>query len=252
MASERRTRGKKGFRMYSFDSRVRYSECSEDGRLSILALVNYLQDCSTFHSEAVGLGLDYMRKRHFAWFIAAWQIEIDELPSFDEPITTSTWCYDIRRLMASRNFTIARSGESPCVRADSLWFAFDTQERRPVRVPEGQEAYLTGESRLDMPTTQRKIAVRGLATETTPILVVEQHLDTNRHVNNAQYISMALDALAESGDQVDLHRIAVQYKNMALLGDTIVPRIHNAEHGKTIDLASPEGKSYAIVKLESE
>ena len=30
--------------MYSFDSRVRYSECDDTGRLSLFAAINYLQD----------------------------------------------------------------------------------------------------------------------------------------------------------------------------------------------------------------
>lgn len=42
--------------MYSFTSRVRYSEIGQDGRLTIPALVDYLQDCTTFGSEELGLG----------------------------------------------------------------------------------------------------------------------------------------------------------------------------------------------------
>ena len=57
--------------MYSFDSRVRYSECDEGAMLSECALVNYLQDCSTFHSESVGLGVSYMIAHHYAWLITA-------------------------------------------------------------------------------------------------------------------------------------------------------------------------------------
>lgn len=34
--------------MYAFDSRVRYSECDETGTLSIVSMIDYLQDCSTF------------------------------------------------------------------------------------------------------------------------------------------------------------------------------------------------------------
>ena len=31
--------------MYSFEGRIRYSECDEAGRLSLFSLMNYLQDC---------------------------------------------------------------------------------------------------------------------------------------------------------------------------------------------------------------
>ena len=44
--------------MYYFDDRVRYSECDENGDLSLVAMMNYLQDCSTFHSESLDVGLD--------------------------------------------------------------------------------------------------------------------------------------------------------------------------------------------------
>ena len=44
--------------MYTFKSRVRYSEIDADGRLGILGMMNYLQDGSTFHSEDAGVGVD--------------------------------------------------------------------------------------------------------------------------------------------------------------------------------------------------
>ena len=43
--------------MYSFEGRVRYSECDDAGRLSLVSLINYFQDCSTFQSESLGLGI---------------------------------------------------------------------------------------------------------------------------------------------------------------------------------------------------
>ncbi|MBP3884025.1 MAG: acyl-[acyl-carrier-protein] thioesterase, partial [Olsenella sp.] len=164
----------------------------------------------------------------------------------------STWCYGMKRLMANRNFTIRRTDGSSCVRADSLWFVYDTEARRPTRIPDSQMPYLTNEPPLDLEATQRKIQVEGDETDASPIVVTEHHLDTNRHVNNAQYISMAIDALDELGLHVDLHRIAVQYKTMALLGDTIVPRVHRADHGFAVDLSSVSGGTFSVVKLEGE
>lgn len=85
--------------------------------------------------------------------------------------------------------------------------------------------------------------------EGSPIVVTEQHLDTNGHVNNAQYIRMAASALDVP---VDVRVLRVQYKLMALLGDTIVPRLHQTQDGVTVDLASPDGTTYAVVSLASK
>lgn len=49
--------------MYTFDSRIRYSETDETGALSLLGVINYMQDCSTFQSEDIGLGVEYLEKR---------------------------------------------------------------------------------------------------------------------------------------------------------------------------------------------
>ena len=46
-------------------------------------------------------------------------------------------------------------------------------------------------------------------------------LDTNQHVNNAQYISMILDQLDCTDD---LHELRAEYKKQAVLGDIIIPR----------------------------
>ena len=32
--------------MYTFDSRVRYSETDEEGRLTVTGIINYMQDCA--------------------------------------------------------------------------------------------------------------------------------------------------------------------------------------------------------------
>ena len=236
--------------VYSFGSRVRYSECDETGSLSILGMVNYLQDCSTFHSIELGLGPEHMERHHYAWLIAAWQIEIESLPPLGEAITTSTWCPGLRRSQAIRCFTITSPEGEVMVKADSLWFVFDTQADMPIRVPKSQLAYVSDEPRIDLPPTRRRMRAEGPFVETSPIMVSEQLLDTNRHVNNANYIQMAVDAATHADGYHVPHRIHAQYKSMALLGDTIHPRLYGTAGNRTVGLMDKEGNPYAIVSLE--
>ena len=62
--------------MYSFKSRVRYSEVGSDQKLSLGGLINYFQDCSTFHSEDLGLGIEYMGPKGQAWILSSWHSNI--------------------------------------------------------------------------------------------------------------------------------------------------------------------------------
>lgn len=245
--------------MYSFNSVVRYSECDENAQLSTLGLMDYLQDCSTFHSEHVGHGLGFMHENHFAWFVAAWQIEIERMPRFTEPITIATNCYELRAAWAMRNFWIDDAEGNRIVKADSCWFTFDTAARTACRIPQSEQVYLdTQTPRLDLPKTRRHLRLSGEGTPQEPIVVVEQQLDTNHHMNNAQYVEVAASVVRQHDEAFRARRICVQYKNMALLGDTIVPVVHELEHGYAVNLAAPSangediGDTFAIVELTRE
>lgn len=235
--------------MYSFKSRVRYSECDETGSLSILGMVDYLQDCSNFHAIELGLGPEHMRQNHYTWLIAAWQIEIESLPVLGDAIIIGTWCPGLRRSQAMRCFTITSPSGAMMVKADSLWFVFDTQRGIPIRVPESQLAYVSNEARIDLPPTRRRMHVEGPFVEMPPIVVSEQLLDTNRHVNNANYIQMAVDGATHADGHRIPHHINAQYRSMALLGDTIHPRLYGATGNRTVGLMDAEGDPYAIVSL---
>lgn len=57
--------------MYSFTSHVRYSEVDENWRLTIPALIDYLQDCSTFQSDLLGMGPRHIASTKLAWMLSA-------------------------------------------------------------------------------------------------------------------------------------------------------------------------------------
>ncbi len=66
--------------MYQFQSRIRYSEMDSSGRLSLPGLLDYFQDCSVFHSEELGLGMEYLKERELIWAMTFWQIVIKRYP----------------------------------------------------------------------------------------------------------------------------------------------------------------------------
>lgn len=234
--------------MYSFTSRVRYSELDSEGNLSLLALFNYLQDCSSFQSESLGLGLEHLHDKGIAWMLASWNVQVEGLPRFCDDIVISTWAYRFTGLLGLRNFTISAPDGTRYVGADSRWFLVDMAAMRPMRVP--PEEYGPYESdggpRLDLPSSQRHIKPEGEGREADPVLVTEHHLDSNKHVNNAQYIDIAANVV---GEPFAAGTIDVQYRKSARLGDTLVPRVHDTEGGHVVDLADPEGDSFALVRI---
>lgn len=234
--------------MYQFQSRVRYSETDISGRLSVTGIINYFQDCSTFQSEDAGIGLAYLEERRRAWFLSGWQIVIDTYPVLGQKIVIGTWPYDFKGIYGFRNFLIkdAESGR-PVVRADSLWFLYDLDARRPVRVtPELMDGYGPTEERLPMDHAPRKIAVPETFDEGRPVAVEKHHLDTNRHVNNAQYVEIAREFLP---DDFRIGEIRAEYRKAAVQGDVMTPRISRVPEGYVVSLCGEDGRPYAVVRL---
>ena len=238
--------------MYAFQSRVRYSECDETGRLSLVAAVNYLQDASTFQSEELDRGFASLRERSIAWILANWRIEVGDLPRLGEQIVVSTWCYEMTRSHALRRFAIRDASGREIVRADSQWFVLDTASGHVTRVPDDQRIYLSDEPRGDMAPLERRLRLEGPGTPASPALVRAHNLDTNRHMYNAQYVLLAHDALEELGFAARPASVSVIYKRMALLGDVVVPVVHEREGGCDVDLTSESGSTYALVRFDHQ
>ena len=143
--------------MYSFDSCVRYSEVGEDKKLTLNGMINYFQDCSTFHSEELQVGVGKLEALQRVWVLSSWQIVIDRYPSLCERIRISTWPYQFQGFLGWRNFTMTDGDGRMLAWANSLWTFLDTQTGRPARVPEEIENAYELEERLDMNYASRKL-----------------------------------------------------------------------------------------------
>ena len=131
--------------------------------------------------------------------------------------------------------------------ANSIWVFMDLEKGRPARpTPEHIEPYGT-EAPLDMPYEGRKIELPAESGEREPFPVRKYHIDTNEHVNNCQYVQMALEMLP--GD-VQIRQVRVDYKKSAVLGDMVCPRLAEENDRTVVELCDRDGKPYAVVELK--
>mgnify|MGYP000174542892 FL=1 len=234
--------------MYTFDSRIRYSETDETGALSLLGVINYLQDCSTFQSEDIGLGVEYLEEKKRAWLLSSWRIVIDRYPVLGERIKIGTWATSSKGIYGYRDFVIMDQDGNYLVRAESIWFFCDTEKMVPVRVmPEDVAAY-GNEEALDLGKAPRKILIPEEYEEGIPVIIATHHLDTNHHVNNAQYVDIAREAVPCTKM---VKGIRADYKKAAVLGEILVPRVtKTGEDEWTVVLADEVCEVRAVVWLQ--
>lgn len=230
--------------MYEIKERVRYSEVGGSQYITITALVNYLQDCSTFHSADIGLTLDRLNELHKAWLLSYWDIYIDRMPKLYETITVGTSPHAFRGVLGHRNFWIKDAAGKYILKANSIWFCYDTERLRPVKIDDKMlSSFGVLEDVLGLPTGDRKVQEPEEMIEAPAIKIEPHHIDTNHHVNNAQYLQIAddvLSAITEGKESFTSGRIRAEYRKAAVLGDIMIPMY---------------GKSYSggiVVSLRSE
>ena len=227
---------------YTFDSRIRYTETGTNGILTIPATVNYLQDCTTFQSEDLGLGVQYLTELHRAWVLNSWHIQLDQKLCENDRITVSTWSCGSNGVAGLRDFTIENGRGEICVRAHSVWAYVDTENGRLCRVTDQELAAYGIHPPLEMRRTDRKIRLPKEMAAAAPFGVRLSDLDSNRHVNNGKYVQMAVDLLPED---FEVNDIRVEYRSSAHLGDMIYPRLAQEGNSYSVSLCGEDGKPYA-------
>lgn len=232
---------------YSFTSRIRYSEIGEDGNLTLPGLINYFQDCSTFQSEAIGEGVAELKKRGCAWVLSAWQIHIRRYPSLGEAVKITTWANGFRGFLGMRNFTLETEEGEMLACANSIWSYVNMKTGHPVRAPkETMDAYGV-EDPLDEEFGERKVKMPEADFIGEPFPVRPHNLDTNHHVNNAQFISLAIECLPKD---FSVYQMRAEYKQQAHLGDILCPRRAETENGCFVSLNDEKGQSYVVVEFQ--
>jgi len=232
--------------MYTWDSRVRFSEIGEDKRLTLDGILNYFQDSSTFHSEDVGNGMDVVESLKRVWVLSSWQIVVNEYPKIGEKIKLGTWPYDFNRFLGGRNFIMYGADGRVLAYANSLWTYLNSENGRPARVDDRILELYTLEPKYDMEYADRKIALPEEMTAQNAFPVEVYHLDTNHHVNNGQYVKMAMAYLPKG---FEIGQMRAEYKKSALLGDMIYPKVAVEEEKVIVSLDDEAGNAFTVVEF---
>jgi medium-chain acyl-[acyl-carrier-protein] hydrolase len=212
------------------NSRERYEEtfsivsyeADYAGYLSLYALMNRFQELAGIHAAYLQVGYNTLKEAGLAWILSRMKVQIHSLPCWGDTVHLATWPKGIDRLFALRDFCVTSDKGQTLVNATSAWLLIDTEKGRPRRIeslpidlhfPNALHALQDPLDKIQMPE------------EIIPVFekpVWLSDLDTNRHVNNAQYVKWVTDCFSE--EQFRNRRITslqINYLEETLLGDTV-------------------------------
>lgn len=235
--------------MYTYNTRVGFSQVDTNRLIKMEALTALFQDVTCFQGEDIGNGFALLEPRKQAWILNSWQIDVKRFPQFNENITVGTFPTSFKGFIGNRNFVVKDEQDEVIVMANSIWTFMDMEKMRPTKVDEDFISKYTLEEPLPMDYSARKIMLPDkedwTITEKESIKVREHYLDSNMHVNNGQYIQIAIGFFPKG---IKFNKMRVEYRNQARLGDVMIPVVYEKENACIVALCDTDKKPYAVVE----
>lgn len=209
--------------MYSLKYKVTTSTCDSEGRLKLYSALQMMQDCSEMWIETEPGVMQFFARENMAQLLASRQVEVVRVPRYKEELTVTSTVYGMKPMFGFRNTFIYDAQGRPCYRTWSMGAFVDKQTGKLKRVDEATISSMKLEPQLDMNYADRRIILPKEGGEVlSPVRVMRSDIDYNHHVNNANYIRMAMELLP---DGFEVGGLRVEYRVPAKLGDELVPTV---------------------------
>ncbi len=231
---------------YEFETKIRYSQTGSCGHLTLPAIVDFFQDAAIDNAHNLQSGAPQEEMNKLVWFLAAWQIDVFRYPECGEEVVIGTFPYRFGGSTGLRNLYMRTKDGEMLAYGDSTWVLMNRETGAMTRVPQWLSALYPLKERLPMEYKGRRI---DMPEETEPVATVavrEGHLDSNCHVNNGQYVRMAV---AELPARTEYKRLRVEYKKSAVLGNEIAVSVA-MEDKRHVVVLGDSADPYAVVELE--
>ncbi|MEM1271289.1 MAG: acyl-ACP thioesterase domain-containing protein [Bacteroidota bacterium] len=229
-------------------------EVDERGRLTALALCNYLQELAARHAVELGVGKWAMEKEGLVWVLAKLRVQVHRWPLWSEgEVEIETWPSVIERLLAYREFRIRDTEGAIIAEATSQWVLIDLERRRPVRVPEHVEALLAGTPERDVAGPSPRLRPLKAATKTRAFPVRRFDVDINGHVNNARFAGWVVESVPDDvWTGKSLRTLDIQFKAETFYPGTVASALQPSEEVGTFQHALRDEDGTVLVLAQTQ
>ncbi|MDR1416518.1 MAG: hypothetical protein LBJ57_03745 [Prevotellaceae bacterium] len=164
-------------------------------RLSLVALLHFLQETAGNHATANGLGFDSLGEIRLFWALSRLTLKVAAYPAWNEELLLRTWSKAPGTLMANRDFELLNAQGEVIAVASTSWLLVDAASRRPQRIERFSATFPHVLDRHAIPEPPAKLPVVAACTPTEAKEIMASDVDMNGHVNNACYVRWALDSM---------------------------------------------------------
>ncbi len=232
--------------MYTTHERVGAAAAGADSKLTLFNMVRMMQDCSQLWLESEPAFTAFLEENNATMMIGARQMEVLRRPEYGERLSIETSIYSFKPRMGFRNTCVRDAAGQLCAQSRCTGIFVSLTTGHPCRIPAEVIEAMTYDPEVEFVLPAGKIALPEGGRALPPIEVRPSDIDYNQHVNNAQYIRMAVDALPQLAAARTLR---VEYRQAATLGTTIHPVAHEAGQQTTLAFNSAQGTRLAVLEF---
>lgn len=215
------------------------------------ALLNLLQDVATINAEMHGFGYSFTHPKNYGWFLIKYHMEFDDYPEKLDDILIKTDPRGVSKIIANRDFEIWTSDNKKRLgKVASQWMMIDLNTKNILPLAKTTQ----------MPTFEKREGDLQFEKISSPEKIDFEKtyeirfddIDVNQHVNNANYIVWAFEALPfEFKAQHKLKTLDIVYKKEIQFGHKIISQAQIEETTSThVVKNETTGEDLCIIKAQ--
>lgn len=203
-----------------------------------VAFLNLAQEAANCHADTLGFGYDDLEKNNTVWVLSRMHVVFERLPKWREDVSLQTWHKGLGGFFYLRDFILTDAEGRISVKATSSWLIIDMKSRHITRSP--QTTALFGkclhENALEEPAAKILLPREAKPEWVAEHTVAYSDLDMNGHVNNAIYLSWAMDAIdLEVAGRRPLRDLKINFNSEIRAKELVkIYRYHTTESGRSI------------------
>lgn len=211
--------------------RVRSYEVDFRGRVSPVAILNYLQDAAAEHAYALGVSVTDLLRDGRTWVLSRSHVRLCHAPRVGEVLRIRTWPSLRDGHFTCREFEIHDRRDNLVALATTSWAVLDIATRRSVPLDDHVPGYPL-DPRRAIDDGFRSLPRLAEAERELSFRIRRTDLDLNRHVNNAVYGAWALEVIPpEVIENCRLAELEISFRAEGHYGESITSRCTSEPEG---------------------
>ncbi|MDP8208839.1 MAG: thioesterase [Candidatus Electryonea clarkiae] len=226
--------------------KIRDYEVRPDARVSIAVIADFLQDAAGHHAEGMNLSGYRLYEDGYAWVLTRLKISMTRYPRMGETLLIETWPTGLEKYIASRDFLLKTDKGEACGVATSAWVALNIESRKMDPLPDYVNLEHEPRKERALEFSSRSLPRLKNHEYALTFKVRESDLDFNNHVNNAHYLSWALESIPlEKREGLSPADVDILFRAEARYGDEAEARCIN-----NTDIEKNRLSRHSIVRVE--